>query len=95
MEIGNDALQLLEAGINFLDLAAQLLNLAVKIVATLIGMWELALGRIVFALVATAQVLSEIFLARESVAGAAVAIFIGTHQGLLGVVLLVDLTLVA
>jgi hypothetical protein len=44
--------------------------------------------------VATAQVLSKIFLARESVAGAAVAIGIWTHQGL-GVVLLVDLTLVA
>jgi hypothetical protein len=45
--------------------------------------------------VATAQVLSKIFLARESVAGAAVAIGIWTYQGLLGVVLFVDLTLVA
>jgi hypothetical protein len=46
--------------------------------------------------VATAQVLSKVFLARESVAGAAVAIGIGTHQGLLSIViLLVDLALVA
>jgi hypothetical protein len=46
--------------------------------------------------VATTQVLSKIFLARKSLAGAAVAIGIGTHHGLLGlVVLLVDFALVA
>ena len=44
----------------------------------------------------TAQVLLKISLARESVAGAAVAIDMGTHEGLFGVVVLfVDLTLVA
>lgn len=45
---------------------------------------------------ATAQVLSKIFLARESVAGAAVAIRIWTQYGFLSViVLLLDLALVA
>jgi hypothetical protein len=134
LEIGDDALQLLQAAILLLNLATQSLHFVVKIVAILIGIGEVTVGRIIesalettsgregvgantFQLagafpwhvnkdggcralisvhVATAQVLSKVLLAREPVAGAAVAIGIRTHQGLLRVVvLLMNFALVA
>jgi hypothetical protein len=132
LEIGDDALQLLQAAILLLDLATQSLDFVVEIITILIGIGEVAVGRIVSALkaggwegvganalqlvgtfpwhvnedgggralisvhVATAQVLSKVFLACKPVAGTAVAIGVGAHQGLLGVVvLLVHFALVA
>jgi hypothetical protein len=50
LEISNDALQLLQTAILLLNLTAQSLNFVVKVVAVLIGIWELAVGRIVSAL---------------------------------------------
>jgi hypothetical protein len=134
LEIGNDALQLLQAAILLLNLATQSLDFVVEVIAILIGILEVPVGRILVSAlettsgregvganalqlagafpwqinkdgscralisvhVTTAQVLSKILLAREPVAGAAVAVGIRTHQRLLRViVLLMNFALVA